>query len=109
MQIEETFRDLKSTQWGMGLNSSQTRSPKRLAVLLLIAALLSFALWLIGLAVRESGYCIQYGSRKKAASTLSLLSLARHWLLENNPTTLLQRQLDQALVELTSMVMNYKI
>lgn len=109
MQIEESFRDLKSTQWGMGLSSSQTRHPKRLAVLLLIAALLSFALWLIGLAVRGSGYCVQYGSRKKAASTLSILSLARHWLLEINSGTLSRRQLDQASVELTSMIMTYKI
>lgn len=109
MQIEETFRDLKNPQWGMGLSSSQTRTPERLAVLLLIAALLSFALWLIGLAVRKSGYCVQYGSRKKAASTLSILSLARHWLFENNQSALLQRQLDQALGELTSMVMSYEI
>jgi hypothetical protein len=109
MQIEETFRDIKNPQWGMGLSTSQTRPPKRLAALLLIAALLSFALWLIGLAVRESGYCIQYGSRKKSASTLSILSLARQWLFENNPQALLQRQLDKALVELTSMVVTYEI
>lgn len=109
MQIEETFRDLKNTQWGMGMSSSQTRHPKRLAVLLLIAALLSFALWLIGLAVRKSGYCVQYGSRKKAASTLSILSLARHWLLEVNSRLLSRRQLDQASAELTFMVMIYEI
>ena len=108
MQIEETFRDLKNPQWGMGLSSSQTRQPKRLAVLLLIAALLSFALWLIGLAVRESGYSVQYGSRKKAASTLSILSLARHWLLEIHSGSLSRRQLDQALVELVSMIMTYE-
>jgi hypothetical protein len=59
--------------------------------------------------VRESGYCIQYGSRKKSASTLSILSLARQWLFENNPQPILQRQLDQALVELTSMVVTYEI
>jgi hypothetical protein len=109
MQIEETFRDLKSTQWGMGLSSSQTRHPKRLAVLLLIAALLSFALWLIGLAARGSGYRVQYGSRKKAGSTLSILSLARHWLLDLNSRPLSRPQLDQASAELTSMLMIYEI
>jgi hypothetical protein len=109
MQIEETFRDLKSTQWGMGLSNSQTRHPKRLAILLLIAALLSFALWLIGLTARKSGYCVQYGSRKKAASTLSILSLARDWLLDKYSGTLSRRQLDQASAELTSMIMTYKI
>lgn len=108
MQIEQTFRDLKSTQWGMGLSSSQTRRPNRLATLLLIAALLGFALWLIGLAVRCGGFCIQYGSRKKAATTLSILSLARHWLLDTRTTILSRRQLDQALVELQSMIVTYE-
>ena len=109
MQIEQTFRDLKSTQWGMGLSSSQTRHSKRLAALLLIAALLGFALWMIGLAVRCSGFRIQYGSRKKAANTLSILSLARHWLLETNTPTLSRRQLDRALAELQSMIVTYEI
>lgn len=109
MQIEETFRDLKNAQWGMGLSRSQTRHPKRLAVLLLIAALLSFALWLIGLAVRDGGYCVQYGSKKKAANTLSILSLARHWLLDTCSGTLTRRQLDNASVELTSMIMTYEL
>lgn len=109
MQIEQTFRDLKCTQWGMGLSSSQTRDPKRLANLLLIAALLGFALWVIGLAAHISGYCIQYGSRKKKQSTLSILSLARHWLLDPTPKLLTQRQLDQASAELTFMVMTYEI
>jgi hypothetical protein len=109
MQIEQTFRDLKSNQWGMGLTSSQTRNAKRLGVLLLIAALLSFTLWLIGLAARRSGYCIQYGSRKKAATTLSILSLARHWLLEAKSTMPTRRQLDEALIELMSMLMVYEI
>lgn len=109
MQIEQTFRDLKSTQWGMGLSSSQTRQPKRLAILLLIAALLGLALWLIGLVARSNGYCVQYGSRKKAASTLSILSLARQWLLEVTPKSLSRRQLDEASIELTSMLMVYEI
>lgn len=109
MQIEQTFRDLKCTQWGMGLRSSQTRDPERLANLLLIAALLGFSLWLIGLAARISGYCVQYGSRNKRQSTLSILSLARHWLTDTNMKPPTQRQLDQALVELTSMVVTYEI
>lgn len=109
MQIEEAFRDLKSTQWGMGLSSSQTRKPKRLEVLLLIGALLSFALWLIGLAARAAGYCIEYGSRKKAGNTLSIQSLARHWLTEMHSESLSRRQLYQAEAVLTSMVMTYEI
>ena len=109
MQIEQTFRDLKNVQWGMGLSSSQTRKNHRLAILLLIAALLGFALWLIGLAARRNGYWIGYGSRKKASTTLSILSLARHWILETNQKNLLRRQLDDAVIELTSMLVTYEI
>ena len=50
MQIEQTFRDVKNSRWGLGLSESQTRKPKRLTILLLIAALACYALWLIGLA-----------------------------------------------------------
>lgn len=109
MQIEQTFRDLKNEQWGMGLRNSQTRQPNRLAILLLIAALLGFALWLIGLLALGSGYRIQYGSRKNAATTLSILSLARHWLLEIHPTALTRRQLDEASIKLASMLMVYEV
>lgn len=109
MQIEQTFRDLKNAQWGMGLTTAQTRKPRRLAALLLIAALLGFALWLIGLAVRYAGYRVEYGSRKKAATTLSILSLARHWLSEAHAVRLTRSQLDDASSELTSMMLTYDI
>ena len=109
MQIEQTFRDLKSPQWGLGLSTSQTRNPGRLAILLLIAALVSLALWLIGLAVRRNGYTIQYGSTKKAANTLSILSLARHWLEENVSRPLARHQIDKALAELRRLVKLYQI
>ncbi len=109
MQIEQTFRDLKNAQWGLGLSNSQTRKPNRLAILLLIASLLGFALWLIGLAARAAGYTVQYGSAKKAANTLSILSLAQHWLLEMKQHFLSRRQIDDALIELATMVMTYQI
>lgn len=108
MQIEQTFRDLKCAQWGMGLSTSQTRKPKRLAVLLLIGALVSLVLWLIGLAVRKSGYTIQYGSSKKASNTLSILSLARHWLQDNVTKKLTRWQINEALAELTTMLKLYQ-
>nr|WP_315476059.1 transposase [uncultured Undibacterium sp.] len=60
MQIEQTFRDIKNHRWGLGLSHSQTRMPNRLAILLLIGALACYALWLIALTVRESGYHYTY-------------------------------------------------
>ncbi|QUJ68531.1 transposase [Photobacterium sp. GJ3] len=45
MQIEETFRDLKSPLYGLGLRQSRTRCPKRCDIMLLIAQLLQLVLW----------------------------------------------------------------
>jgi hypothetical protein len=108
MQIEQTFRDVKNSQWGMGLSQSQTRKHERLGILLLIGALVSYTLWIVGLAARQSGYWIGYGSRKNAPTTVSILTLARSWLAENN-APLTRRQLENALLELRSMVVRVKI
>jgi len=82
MQIEQTFRDVKNPQWGMGLSDSQTTRLCRLNILLLIGTLATFALWLIGLAAQHTGYKVIYGSKKKAANTLSIISLAKSWIKE---------------------------
>lgn len=52
MQIEETFRDLKSHRWGFGLCYSHCHQPQRIQALLLIAALAALVIWLIGWAGR---------------------------------------------------------
>ncbi len=51
MQIEQSFRDLKSHRYGAAFEDSLTRDPRRLEVLLLIHALATLAAWLEGLAV----------------------------------------------------------
>ena len=48
MQIEEGFRDTKSVAYGLGIATGRYTSFVRAANLLLIAALASFLLWLIG-------------------------------------------------------------
>jgi hypothetical protein len=55
MQIELAFRDLKSHRYGVGFEDSLSRSPKRLAVLLLLHALVAFAAWLLAKAFRTAG------------------------------------------------------
>ena len=104
MQIEQTFRDIKNDQWGMGLCRSQTRRLPRLAVLLLVGAMASYGLWLIGLAAQSSGYQVSYGSRTKASRTLSILSLAMHWIADNKRRTLTRTQTSQALEQLVQLV-----
>lgn len=109
MQIEQTFRDVKNGQWGLGLRQSQTRKHKRIAILLLLGALITYALWLIGLAATRCGYQVCYGSKKKAPTTLSTVSLAKSWLNEWYRPSPSKRQLAEALRELASMVMRIKI
>lgn len=48
MQIEENFRDTKSTRVGLGIARQHNTRLERARNLLLIAALASFVLWLIG-------------------------------------------------------------
>jgi hypothetical protein len=49
MQIEEAFRDTKCHRWGFGLRYARCANAQRLQVLLLIAALATLMLWLIGM------------------------------------------------------------
>ncbi len=92
----------------MGLSDSQTRKPNRMAVLLLLGALIAYALWLTGLAAIKSGFRVCYGSKKKASTALSTISLAQIWLNENHQPHS-RRQLQDALQELATMVVRIKI
>lgn len=51
MQIEQSFRDLKSHRYGAAFEYSLTRDPHRLEILLVIHALATLAAWLEGIAV----------------------------------------------------------
>jgi hypothetical protein len=48
MAIEEAFRDLKCSKYGLGLNKGETLQKKRRAILLLIGMLASFIAWVTG-------------------------------------------------------------
>lgn len=51
MQIEQSFRDLKSHRYGAAFEDSLTRDPRRLEMLLLIHLLATLAAWIEGLAI----------------------------------------------------------
>lgn len=53
MQIEQSFRDLKSHRYGCAFEDTLTRDPKRLELLLLIHALACLAAWLEGLGAAD--------------------------------------------------------
>jgi hypothetical protein len=84
MQIEESFRDMKSQHFGEGLERSGSSGTGRFTVLVLIASLAAFLLWLLGTAADELGLeqRMRPGSRKRRA--YSRLFLARLILTLNS-------------------------
>lgn len=87
MQIELSFRDLKSHRYGQGFEDSLTRTGKRIEVLLLINALAAFASWLAGLACEATGvarWLVPIATSRKLYSTLRTgrEALARGWPLD---------------------------
>ena len=49
MQIEESFRDLKSPAYGLALRHNRTRCTKRIDILLLMALMAEIIMWWNGL------------------------------------------------------------
>jgi len=77
MQIEEAFRDLKCTRYGLGFELNLSRSRERLATLLLIALLAFYVLWLIGQQALARGLQFHYQSNtRRSRPVLSLFNLA---------------------------------
>ncbi|MDQ0737880.1 transposase [Pseudomonas sp. W4I3] len=81
MQIEEGFRDVKSEHLGLGLNLHRSHCPKRIEVLLLIAALANYLIFLTGLQARENQLERRYQSNSlKERRVLSLWRLGlEYW------------------------------
>ncbi|WP_434341569.1 IS4 family transposase [Motilimonas cestriensis] len=75
MQIEESFRDLKSPDYGFGLRHFRSRSTKRLDILLLISLLAEIVLWCIGLIARQQNW--QYQFQANTIKTRHVLSITR--------------------------------
>ena len=70
MQIEETIRDLKSHRFGFALRYARTRRPERLEALLLVAALVSFILWLLGLAACDRQWARHFQANTERRRTV---------------------------------------
>lgn len=77
MQIEEAFRDLKCTRYGLAFELHLSRQQQRVAALLLIASLTLLVLWLVGTAAREAGLQRHYQSNtREKRPVLSVFTLA---------------------------------
>ena len=77
MQIEESFRDLKSERFGLGFSSNRSTQKDRLGVLLLVACLASFVLRLIGEVGKAKQLDFQFQSNtRRSRPVLSVINLA---------------------------------
>lgn len=100
MQIEEGFRDLKSTQYGFGFELAYSRKPERISVLLLIASLASLAAWLVGWIAEQAGLHYQFQSNSvKDRRVLSFFYLGCRIIIKSVkiPIKLLEKALDKGI------------
>jgi len=96
MRIEENIRDTKCPYYGLGLKKSLSRSIGRMGVLLLIAALSTFAAWLAGIWVTYQGKAADFQAHSaKFTSALSKVFLGREALKRGFAIN--KKQLDFAL------------
>ena len=104
MQIEQSFRDLKNPRHGFGLRYSRSTKPERVAILLLIAALATFAQWLAGLIAKAQEWTRLYqANTEKQRRTLSIVFVGRR-VLQEGKRILTCHMLDDALRQLREMV-----
>jgi hypothetical protein len=85
MQIELSFRDLKSHRYGHGFEDSLTRSGKRIEILLLVNALATFASWLAGLACEATGVDRWLSPVHSVRRLYSVLRVGREALVRSWP------------------------
>jgi hypothetical protein len=84
MQIEESFRALKSERFGLGMNAHLTYQTKRLQVLVLIATLALLVVWLLGKMTENQGRHRDYQANsiknRRVLSTIFLgLTVMHDW------------------------------
>ena len=77
---EEGFRDTKSTRYGLDLADESRIQAERRANLLLIAALVTFALWLVGVSLKGSAterhIWVNTGTKRAPYSVIFLARIA---------------------------------
>jgi Transposase DDE domain len=78
MQIELTFRDLKSHRFGWGFEDARCRSTARVAVQIILAAIASLVLLLVGMAAEAAGLRRRFQANTiTKRRVLSLVALGR--------------------------------
>jgi hypothetical protein len=100
MQIEESFRDLKSERFGLGFSANRSTQKDRLGVLLLVGCLAAFVLRLIGEVGKAKQLEFQFQSNtRRSRSVLSVITLALQ-LVQHGMAAFPPRELGAALERL---------
>ena len=87
MQIEASFRELKSSRYGQALEHSLTRRGQRLQILLLISALAGFVCWIAGLDSQATGTAERLMPIRCTRKLYSTQRIGREALLRQWPTS----------------------
>lgn len=105
MRIEENFRDTKCPHYGLGLKKSLTKTPERMAILLLIAAIATWAAWLAGLITIFTGKSSDFQAHSaKFTQSLSVVYLGREAIKKQ--LTISHSQFIKAINALAKMVID---
>lgn len=89
MQIEEGFRDLKSSQYGFGFEKAHSKNRERIKILLLVAMIASLIAWLVGYAAEENKWHYQFQVNSiKTKRVLSLFYLGCQVIKRNMEVTI---------------------
>jgi hypothetical protein len=76
MQIEEGFRDLKSSRYGFGFENACSKKIERIEILLLIAMLAAYIAWLVGRLAEKRGLHMHFQTNSiKNRRVISLCNL----------------------------------
>jgi hypothetical protein len=104
MQIEEEFRDIKSSLFGLGFEHHKSRSVQRIAILILIATLASILANIIGLAILMTGLHRRYQANTvKTRRVLSFHYLGLRGFVDKR-FTLLCEQYEAAVLNLRTII-----
>jgi hypothetical protein len=95
MQVELSFRDLKSHRYGQGFEDSLTRKGARIEVLLLLSAMAAFASWLVGMACEGCGIDTWLAPFRSKRRLYSVMRLGREALVRRWSSTGLSELIDQ--------------
>ncbi len=107
MQIEEAFRDLKSSRFGLSLEQHLSYQVQRLQIILLIAVLALMVAWLMGKATELTEQHWQYQANSvRDRSVLSTIFIGLQVICDAR-VTLEAEHFKQALEKLSEIIQSH--